>query len=267
MDKNKRTNHTNQTDKGEISLYQAGSNVLLENRQEAEAFFRAERVLRAVFLITDHMSDTESLKRTLRDEVLESFRLVTFIVDTFEVDREDMLKDDLVRSLRIRFASLSALLEVASVSALISASNTKILSKEILALSESDLLRSSSEEGITLDEKFFSVPDFSQKDTKESVKDIITKENSEPSKGHSETIKDTQVSKRTLTGSASGARHAKILKELEAKREVSIKDISDLIPNVNEKTLQRDLKQLVSKGLIEKRGKKRWTTYVLKKSS
>lgn len=267
MDKNKRTNQTDQSDKGEIAPYQAGKNVLLENSQEAEVFFRAERVLRAVFLITDHMSDTESLKRTLRDEALESFRLVTFIVDTLDFDSEDMLRDDLVRSLGIRLASLVTLLETANVGSLISSSNTEILSKEIFELRGSSALSAERGQGITLDEEFFSVPDRIQKDMKASIKDIADSEAGENPKRHSESQKDIPSAKKTSGASAATTRQERILKEIENKQEVSIKDISELVPKVNEKTLQRDLKQMMEKGLVEKRGKKRWTTYVLKKSS
>lgn len=54
-----------------------------------------------------------------------------------------------------------------------------------------------------------------------------------------------------------------IISILKTKSGVSIKDISLLIRDVSEKTIQRELQTLVSQGLVYREGDRRWTTYTL----
>lgn len=54
-----------------------------------------------------------------------------------------------------------------------------------------------------------------------------------------------------------------ILKIIKDKKEVTIKDISTLIADVSEKTIQRELITLVSEGVLKKVGEKRWSKYML----
>ncbi len=57
------------------------------------------------------------------------------------------------------------------------------------------------------------------------------------------------------------SRRESILSVLKSKGPSYIKDISTVIRNVSEKTVQRELQTLVSEGLVSKKGERRWTTY------
>lgn len=48
---------------------------------------------------------------------------------------------------------------------------------------------------------------------------------------------------------------------LEAKPEASIKDIADIITDVSEKTIQRELNSLIEKGQVRREGERRWSRY------
>jgi DNA-binding transcriptional ArsR family regulator len=61
---------------------------------------------------------------------------------------------------------------------------------------------------------------------------------------------------------ASGRRDA-ILSVLRSKGSLSIKDLSTVIRDVSEKTIQRELQSLVNEGLVTKSGERRWTIYAL----
>ncbi len=52
-----------------------------------------------------------------------------------------------------------------------------------------------------------------------------------------------------------------ILEFVRKHKNVSIKDISKVIRDVSEKTIQRELALLIQQGLIEKRGERRWSIY------
>ena len=58
-------------------------------------------------------------------------------------------------------------------------------------------------------------------------------------------------------------RQKQILDYLKGKGWLSIKDIADTLPNFSSKTVQRELLELVDKGLLKKRGERRWSRYSL----
>ncbi|MCD8527862.1 MAG: helix-turn-helix domain-containing protein [Candidatus Pacebacteria bacterium] len=56
-----------------------------------------------------------------------------------------------------------------------------------------------------------------------------------------------------------------IISIIKEKNNVTMKDIATRITNCTEKTLQRDLMSLIEEGIIEKKGKRRWSSYSYKK--
>lgn len=58
-------------------------------------------------------------------------------------------------------------------------------------------------------------------------------------------------------------RRARILTIIEAKGEVSIKDITDIITDVSEKTIQRELNAMIEDNQIKRIGERRWSKYIL----
>lgn len=76
-------------------------------------------------------------------------------------------------------------------------------------------------------------------------------------KGQSQT-KDTREPKEYLKD-----RRNAVIAVIREKRQVSIKDISTHIRGVSEKTIQRELAMLISEGVVEKHGERRWSIYSL----
>jgi DeoR/GlpR family transcriptional regulator of sugar metabolism len=56
-------------------------------------------------------------------------------------------------------------------------------------------------------------------------------------------------------------RRQSILDVVKQKREVTIKDISSVVLDCSEKTIQRELNDLLLQGLIKKTGERRWSKY------
>lgn len=52
---------------------------------------------------------------------------------------------------------------------------------------------------------------------------------------------------------------------LEAKPQATIKDISEVITDVSEKTIQRELNSLIEKGQVLREGERRWSRYSVQK--
>ncbi|MFC1625404.1 DeoR family transcriptional regulator [Patescibacteria group bacterium] len=59
------------------------------------------------------------------------------------------------------------------------------------------------------------------------------------------------------------ARKNKIFDVIKNKKEVSVGELSSIFTNCSEKTIQRDLLEMVSRGLLKKEGDKRWRKYIL----
>jgi len=58
-------------------------------------------------------------------------------------------------------------------------------------------------------------------------------------------------------------RSTRIKTVLEAKPEATIKDIAEVITDVSEKTIQRELNSLIEKGQVKRQGERRWSKYSL----
>jgi hypothetical protein len=58
-------------------------------------------------------------------------------------------------------------------------------------------------------------------------------------------------------------RQATIIALMKRRKEVMIKDISSVIHDCSEKTIQRELQELVDRGVLVKEGERRWTRYRL----
>lgn len=84
-------------------------------------------------------------------------------------------------------------------------------------------------------------------------------------KGHLKgQIKDKHVaSSGQPSTAANSSRREGILSVLRTKGPSYIKDISLIVRDVSEKTIQRELAALVSEGRVVKKGDRRWTTYEL----
>ncbi len=52
---------------------------------------------------------------------------------------------------------------------------------------------------------------------------------------------------------------------LEAKPQATIKDIAEIITDVSEKTIQRELNSLIEKGQVRREGERRWSKYSVNK--
>lgn len=76
--------------------------------------------------------------------------------------------------------------------------------------------------------------------------------------------RQSQSTARHLSVQRSGKdRRAQIRTVLEAGGEVSIKDISDTIKDCSEKTIQRELNDMIKDGIVIRKGEKRWSKYRL----
>lgn len=68
---------------------------------------------------------------------------------------------------------------------------------------------------------------------------------------------------KPISGEDKKERRDAIMKTIRSKGQVTIKDISENIRGCSEKTIQRDLQELIQHGVLIREGEKRWAVYKL----
>ncbi len=218
-----------------------------DNAIGLKAYQRAERIVGAVYLLTNHIAETEPVRARAR-EVATS--LLTSILE---------LRDELRNTTSIKFRSAQAivrelisLLQVANVGGLVSINNTKVV---IEVIDELGVFLQSAQRTVYAESIALVKDDLTDTD---NVKDTNTiKDVYKTSKDVRNALSDMSDSSQT------SSRTSRIVALLNTKQDAGIRDISSHLPEYSEKMIQRELAHLVSLGQVKKNGSKRWSTYSL----
>jgi hypothetical protein len=212
-------------------------------------------------MVTDCMEKDDSLKAKLRQLGVELLSDMHKLSTLSPLDRRSKLSSSLALT-----GEIISFMEIARTMVFISEMNSSILKRGFEALMKSLEEENSKDKHFTftLDEEMFLVDDRETDTTTLSqIKDkrtpfnhkSFTNNNSEsPVKSHSSSNLSVQEKQERTT---------KIIELIKDKNEVSIKDISIAFSGCSEKTIQRELNSLVSKGQVKKTGSKRWSKYKL----
>ncbi len=216
------------------------------SEQESEFLLiskKTEKLASAVYLITGLFSDSEPMKWTLRKKVSD---LLSFIV-TFKNIRQSEVPTFVIAT-KTRIGEVVSLMEVGVLGGLVSKMNFTILEKEFGNLIEllSNTKNKNDVSNSLIPTSFFDVPHYAVA----------------PVEYHRNVIKDTSTLK-DIGVFKSNNRQGIILGLLKKKKELSIKDIAEIIKDVSEKTIQRELVSLIEAGVITKTGERRWSKYSL----
>jgi hypothetical protein len=264
----------NQKDTQKTSLNSYGQsnvpdvNSLGDNHVYEFANKKTEKLVTALYMVTDCMETDDALKGKLRELGVELLSDMYKLATLSPVDKHVHISASLSH-----IDELLSFVEIACTIGFISEMNTSILKKEFLILIEN--LENNKKNGkhftFTLDEKLFSIPLLEEnnsslnqsKDSENLLKDKRTSLNKlslmnakiESSMSHISHGKN-----HTFSVSEKQDRTARIL-SITKDKDVSIKDISNSFTDCSEKTIQRELNSLVTKGQIKKTGSKRWSRY------
>ncbi len=209
---------------------------------------KTEKLASAIYLVTNLLSDNEPIKWSLRKKVSE---LLSFIITYKDIRQSEL--PNFFHSVKTKVLEIVSLLEVSLSAGLISKMNFSIIKDEFNNLL--DLFNTTSKTDYSneiIPKKFF-------ENTENNSNIYISKNISNDS------IKDT-VSLKDSTVFKSNNRQSIILGLLKKKKDLTIKDISLVIRDVSEKTIQRELISLIEAGIIVKNGERRWSKYSLKNS-
>lgn len=210
---------------------------------------KTEKLLSAIYLISSLLSDSEPLKWELRTVSVKLLSQVT-LSDTAPV--------------LMSIANILSLLNTALLVGLISEMNFSILKKEfedLIRLVESAQKKLSTGP-VILSDHFFTVLSENINPIQNNFKAISSFNSQTFSKGQ-DTVSDRKTH-RTISADITSNRQNIILDMLQKTGELGIKDFAQAISGCSEKTVQRELMSLISKGQVKKTGEKRWSRYSLK---
>ncbi|HYC34112.1 MAG TPA: DeoR family transcriptional regulator [Candidatus Paceibacterota bacterium] len=229
------------------------------------------KVSKAVYLITDIMKDVEPIKWSLR-KAAANLAVIK--------DDEDARKA--ASTIGVKIGNTRTLILLANFSKNISNMNAEVLVKECDEIQRIlGEMENFSGNFLSLSEDFFDTPNVQAATAPSPFLQAIEndKEKSlESYKGH---IKDKENivsfkpklapfikpdirSSQPPREEFKTNRSERILMIIKDKGEVSIKDISILFSECSEKTIQRELNDLLNHGKIKKTGDRRWSRYSLK---
>ena len=238
---------------------------------------KTERIVAAVYLLTDTIPNDDPLKGQLR-----SFGL-TLLETVVEPEAKD-ITGKYLRSVVREYQRIISLITVAAHAQYLSEMNYSILVQElndqvqfvarVLAHQHRDIRQA------VLSDDFFDVSKNVPRtnDTLDIIhpkKEVFYK--GQDIKRHnnvfynsSQPLQQENVSEqflvktekeRSIQNKKHGDRRSQIISIIEEKDKVSIKDISSVVTNCSEKTLQRELLAMVNDGVLKKEGERRWSTY------
>ena len=231
-------------------------NAFGKNRSGDRAYRRAERIVAAIFLATNHILGEEPLKMEIRRVALS---VLSEIIHSRHELRSSVSAT--VSDVQTTIRHLIALTRMMVFGALISPQNAEMIVGAADDLGSFILNAQRS----PLSEKVL----FSKNDFLETAHSY---------KGHLRDIKDNRVIKDTSsvrdnhgmsltapsnTARATSVRSESIMSILRGGVELSIRDIAANLPEYSEKTIQRELNMLIEGGMVKRTGLKRWSRYSL----
>lgn len=209
---------------------------------------KTEKITCAVFLITDTQTDNKDnlelvndIRRLAKDALLASSALVS-ASDPREV------ADRVPRSVGM-FMSLRSMLYVLAAARGVRTDLVDVIAREVDGVVRAVLTLSRKEEPAL----FESIERQSAYAAPEGMKERVRSFNS---------LIGSAVKTKMEAGGGSGRRES-ILSVIKARGKVSIKDISDLVTDCSEKTIQRELMSLIEDNVIVREGERRWSKYSL----
>ncbi len=218
---------------------------------------KTEKLASAIYIVTNLLSDHEPMKWNLRKKSSELASYFILYKDTPESGLYDF-----TQGARTRVLDIVSMLEILSAGGLISPMNFAVLKQEfsnLITMLNVTHDSARSDMSNTLPRHFFSVSDkeknsdFTSNFTLLSNKDIYRTD--------SNIVKDKTDRRPNIIGKTS--RQNTIINLLKRKKELTIKDISQVIKDCSEKTIQRELISLISMGVVRKTGERRWSKYSL----
>lgn len=227
------------------------------NTQFAFMVKKTEKLASAVYLITNLFSDNEPMKWSLREKMSHMLSVVI----TYK-DIPNSLFSNFKKEIEAEVFGVISMMEVSMNGGLISKMNFSIINHEFVNLLDfiSSQKGDVEVESNFISRTFFDVPPPAQ--TRSFVREEIGTNYENPERMSFKNLKDKE-SRENVGNVKRSSRQTTILNLIKKKHEVTIKDISNVIKNCSEKTIQRELISFMAGGIVKRIGERRWSKYSL----
>ena len=268
------------------------SDVFGSNTAAALVYKKAEKILTALYMATNHIKTTEPLRLKVRDIA------GSFLSDTLQLRNSFTQRSETVVQVLMHVQLLISLLDTLHMSGLLSKSNAHVLQDALADFAQrvSALAQRGESDSYVVTPDYFSLYEyedvfFDRRDatlhndgttvakrytaTQQSLHTTLpakphhtlTQKNGVAQKQRTAqtTVKKaptrtTQTTRKTSTTQMGDRLHT-IVDFITKRGSASVGDIAQLIVGCSTKTLQRDLQKLLARGVLRKEGEKRWTRY------
>lgn len=226
-------------------------------------FKRTEKIVSVIFYIlseTKQDSRTDIHIQTIKDRSLKTHELSlkTLALQTSEL-HEGLL------NFQYELVSLESTLRIAQMSKVISADVFALLTDQIDTVLRYVNNHYLQKEGVTVEElvKLTDSPTITSKSGSQARP---TQTSAPKTRQRRVNIPQGDISTDAyMVYSQMTDRAERIKTVLEAKPQATIKDIAEVITDVSEKTIQRELNSLIEKGQVIREGERRWSRYSVSK--
>ena len=235
-------------------------------------FKKTEKITAALYLVSGLLKDDEPIKWELRDKGINLLSASFTASSSVPGD-----KSGVIQSIFTAALETLSLLNVARISNLISEMNHKLLVREIdmvVGMLRDRLAQSAEKAGYVLSESFFKTPDLFASGFRSDNRGggSVIQGNVKGQVPNSATSGQYQSSNKGATSiqghvsvqEKKSMRQEAILNVLKTESNLTVKDFAKVIKDCSEKTIQRELIDLVHRGIIKKEGERRWSRYSLK---
>ncbi|MFA6315397.1 MAG: hypothetical protein WC648_03480 [Candidatus Paceibacterota bacterium] len=229
-------------------------------------FKKTEKITAALYLVSGLLKDDEPIKWELRDRGIDL--LSSSFTASSSVPGD---KSAVIQSIFMAALETLSLLNVARISNLISEMNHRLLVREIdfvVGMLRDRLAQSAEKAGYVLSETFFRTPDlFStgfRSDNRGSKDGASKSKHGSVSDNKIDISRNESIIKGQINPQVKKMqRQDMIISVLKGQSNLTIKDFAKVIKDCSEKTIQRELLELMEKGMVRKDGERRWSRYSL----
>ena len=231
---------------------------VIKEQSFTNLYKKLTNIVSAIILVVKSVKDNNLISDKIKELALNSLKTLSDFDIDFNVSKKVLLD-----TRKILF-EIKSLLDILVVIDLASSSNKEILFQEIDSFVEdfNQFIMLTSEENMTgIKSVFVDNPVFSSKKRHNFT---FYRDNAESNKYEEKVSSQTPVfNVKNVDSSRKSNRQNNILEFITKHKDVSIKDIIPNIKGCSEKTIQRELTDLVLSQKIKKVGDRRWTRYIV----
>lgn len=230
------------------------SNVFEKDIRRVFAYKKAERLAKAIHLIAPAFTGVPSLKKRIETVAIQI------------IDASILVPADSRAALSRELLALSSVLAIGRSNGMLSPMNADIIAREAHQLLQE--VAAYEDPRVTLEEmptlaELAKISNAGASHFAAEIKAPVTVVKKSAPKREGSDKGHSSPKGHVISDTGTSPRRDAILSVLKSKGSSYIKDISTIVRDVSEKTIQRELQSLVNDGLVIRQGERRWTVYSL----